>query len=343
MKWYSPLLFPFSVVFDVITRVRNRLYDTGSRPVAKFDIPVIGVGNLSVGGTGKSPMVEYLIRLLSPEFKVATLSRGYGRKTRGIRIAQGGDNAATIGDEPLQFYSKFRDKAVVAVGEERALAIPYILQECPERNVILMDDAFQHRRVQPSFQILLTDYNNLFVKDYLLPAGRLRESRMGAARANVIVVTKCPSSLSDDEMIRIESSIRKYTKRAVFFTKICYGTALPVTPLAPYKVENVILVSGIANPAPLEDYIRRHYQVTQHFAFADHHMYSQRDMNDICQVAVKAGAVVLTTEKDVVKMDAEVFRSASVALLYMPIEIEFLKNGKDFDEMLLNAVRSYAG
>lgn len=343
MKWYSPLLFPFSVVFDVITRVRNRLYDTGAKPIAKFDIPVIGVGNLSVGGTGKSPMIEYLIRLLSPEFKVATLSRGYGRKTRGIRIAKVGDNAATIGDEPLQFYSKFRDKAVVAVGEERALAIPYILQECPDRNVILMDDAFQHRRVQPSFQILLTDHNNLFVKDYLLPAGRLRESRIGAARANVIVVTKCPALLSDDEMIKIESSIRKYTKRAVFFTKICYGTALPVTPLAPYKVEKVILVSGLANPAPLEDYIRRHYQVIQHFAFADHHMYSQKDMNDICQVALKAGAVVLTTEKDVVKMDAEVFRSASVALLYMPIEIEFLKNGKDFDEMLLNAVRSYAG
>ena len=342
MRWFAPLLYPFAVLFDAVTTVRNRLYDTGVKPVASFEVPVIGVGNLSVGGTGKSPMIEYLIRLLSPEFRPATLSRGYGRKTRGIRIAGEKDNATTIGDEPFQFYRKFREKAVVVVGEDRAFAIPNILQEHPDREVILLDDAFQHRRVRPAFQILLTDYNNLFVNDYLLPAGRLRESKRGAARADAIVITKCPVSISDDEMLRIESAIRKYSKRALFFTKISYGNILPVTPGSPYKFQKVVLVSGIANPAPLEEYFRQNHHLVQHFAFRDHHIYSSKDLLNISNAARAAGAVVVTTEKDVVKMDPEIFIKASVPLLYLPIEIEFLKNGKDFDEMVLNAVRSYA-
>lgn len=342
MRWFAPFLYPFSIVYDVITTVRNRLYDTALKPVARFDVPVIGVGNLSVGGTGKTPMIEYLIRLFAGEFRVATLSRGYGRKTRGIRIASEKDNAATIGDEPLQFYRKFKDKAVVAVGEERALAIPYILHEHTDREVILLDDAFQHRRVQPSFQILLTDYNNLFTSDLLLPAGRLREARRGSARADAIVVTKCPPTISDDEMIRIESSIRRYSKKAVFFTKICYGNILPATAGAPYKFEKVVLVSGIADPSLLERYITTHYQLVRHYSFKDHHSYSVADLTNISGAAAEAGAVVVTTEKDLVKMDVEIFLKSSVPLFYLPIEIEFLKNGKEFDEMVLNAARSYA-
>lgn len=342
MRWFAPLLYPFAILYDAITSVRNRLYDTGVKPAAKFDIPVIGVGNLSVGGTGKSPMIEYLIRLFWPQFKVATLSRGYGRKTRGFRIAGAGDNAFTLGDEPFQFHRKFKDKAVVAVGEDRAFAIPNILQGYPDRDVILLDDAFQHRRVQPCFQILLTDYNNLFVSDYLLPAGRLRESKRGAARADVVVVTKCPPHVSDDEMMDIERSIREYTKKAVFFTKICYGNILPVTPGSPYKFDKTILVSGIAHPGPLEEYVRLNHALVRHFAFSDHHVYSERDIKNICGAAASSGAVVVTTEKDVVKMHVDTFSRSSVALFYLPIEIEFLKNGKDFDEMVLNAVRTYA-
>jgi tetraacyldisaccharide 4'-kinase len=342
MSILTPFLFPFAVLYDAVTSIRNRLYETGVRPSARFDIPVVGVGNLSVGGTGKTPMIEYLIRLLGDECRVATLSRGYGRKTTGIRIATPQDNAETIGDEPFQFYRKFKDKVVVAVGEERAFAIPYVLDEHPDINVVLLDDAFQHRKVKPGFQILLTDYHNLFVNDLLLPAGRLRESKRGAARADVIIVTKCPPAITDDEMIAIESSIRQYSSKAVFFTRICYGHLLPVTDVAPYKPEKIILVSGIANAAPLEAYVARNYELVKHFSFADHHMYSKDDIDRICEAAATMHAVVVTTEKDMVKMDPEAFRSASLYLHYLPIEMEFLKNGKEFDELVLNAVRTYA-
>ena len=342
MRWFAPLLFPFSILFDAVTSIRNRLYDTGVKPSARFDVPVIGVGNLSVGGTGKTPMIEYLIRLFSDNMKVATLSRGYGRKTNGIRIAKHTDSAITLGDEPFQFYRKFQDKTVVAVGEERALAIPYIMDEYPDTGVILLDDAFQHRRVQPDFQILLTDFNHLFVNDFLLPAGRLRESKRGASRADVIVVTKCPPNISEEDIIAIEGSIRRYNRKAVFFARISYGNILGVTTEPPYKQEKIVLVSGIADPAPLVDYFRHNRPVIHHFAFSDHHAYSRRDLDRICEKATSAGAVVVTTEKDMVKLDTEIFRKASVPLYYLPIEMEFLKNGKEFDEMVLNAVRTYA-
>lgn len=340
MKALRVLLFPFAVVYNAVTAVRNRLYDSGTRPSVRFDVPVIGVGNLSVGGTGKTPMIEYLVRLLASGYNIATLSRGYGRRTKGIRIANQNDDATTIGDEPLQYYRKFRNKVVVAVGEERVLAIPYILDENPEVNLILLDDAFQHRRIKPRFQILLTEYNNLFVNDYLLPAGRLRESRRGADRADVVVVTKCPSNITDDKMISIESAIRQYSRKAVFFTKICYGNVLPVSGISPYRPEKVVLVSGIANPAPLEDYVARNFRLVKHFEFPDHHAYTRANLEAVGAAARRENAAVITTEKDMVKMDIAVFEKLSVPLHYLPIEIEFLKNGKEFDEMVLNAIKS---
>lgn len=337
-----PLLYPFAVLYHLVTGARNMLYDRGIRPSIKFDLAVISVGNLSVGGTGKTPMIEYLIRLFSPEYRIATLSRGYGRKTKGFRIAGDSDNAATIGDEPLQFYNKFKEKVLVAVGEERVYAVPNILQEHPQTNLILLDDAFQHRSIKPSFQILLTDYHHLFVRDYLMPAGKLRESKAGASRADVVIVTKCPPHITDDEMIAVESSIRRYNNKAIFFTRICYGNIVPVSGLSPYRPEKIVLVTGIANPAPMEEYLRRHFSVVKHFSYPDHHIYSPNDLSAICEAASATGATVLTTEKDVVKMKGEIFSRASVALHYLPIEIEFLKNGKEFDELVLNAVRTYA-
>ncbi|HEU5146812.1 MAG TPA: tetraacyldisaccharide 4'-kinase [Chryseosolibacter sp.] len=337
------LLFPFAVAYDAVTSIRNRLYDTGAKPAASFEIPVIAVGNLAVGGTGKTPMIEYLVRLLDGRANIATLSRGYGRKTKGIRIAGKDDDASTIGDEPLQFYRKFKDKIVVAVGEERAYAVPHILQLHPRTSVILLDDAFQHRRVRPSFQILLTDYNHLFTKDYLLPAGRLREARRGASRANVIVVTKCPENITDDKMIEIASDIRKYSDKAVFFTRIGYGDLKPAGKASPYKPQNVVLVSGIADAAPLRMYVRNNYNLIRHFDFADHHAYSQSDVQRICEAALPANAVVVTTEKDIAKLDTETFTAQGVPLFFLPIEIQFLKNGKEFDEMILNTMRQHAG
>lgn len=342
MKALTFILYPFAILYDVITTIRNRLYDTGTRPSVRFDIPVIGVGNLSVGGTGKTPMIEYLIRLLGNQFKVATLSRGYGRKTRGIRLAVKNDNAATLGDEPMQFYQKFGDRVVVAVGEERVLAIPYILHHRPEVEVILLDDAFQHRRVKPSFQILLTDYSKLFMEDHLLPAGRLRESKRGAARADVIVVTKCPRNLSDDRMMELETSIRNFSTKAVFFSTIAYGSMLPVEGSVATKPDTVILVAGIANPQPLEEHLERECRLVKRYRFRDHHAYSENELNDICSAATALKAAVVTTEKDLVKIDPAIFRRAGVGLYYLPIQMEFIKSGKEFDEMVLNAVEADA-
>lgn len=342
MKLLTPLLFPFAVLYDAITSIRNAMYDRGIRPSVQFDLPVVSVGNLSVGGTGKTPMIEYLIRLFSSEYRIAALSRGYGRKTKGVRIADETDNAATIGDEPFQYYKKFKDKVVVAVGEDRAYAVPYILQHHPDTNLILLDDAFQHRSIQPSFQILLTEYNNLFVQDYLLPAGRLRESKAGASRADVIIVTKCPPNITDDAMISIESSIRRYNKKSIFFTRISYGNILPASGVSPYKPNKIILVTGIANPAPLKEYMTQNFILVKHFSYPDHHVYSPKELSEICNAASASAATVVTTEKDLVKMDGEIFRNASIALHYLPIEIEFLKHGKEFDELVLNSVRTYA-
>lgn len=342
MKVLTPLLFPFSILYDAITSIRNRLYDNGLRPSAKFEIPVISIGNLSVGGTGKTPMVEYLVRLLKNDYRLATLSRGYGRKTKGIRIANNQDDASAIGDEPFQFYTKFKDGIIVAVGEERAFAIPHILDQHPDTNLILLDDAFQHRRVTPDFQILLTDFNNLFTRDLLLPAGRLRESRTGASRADIIVVTKCPPKITADRMIEIENSIRKYSKRPVFFTSISYGNILPVKGTCISKPEKIILVTGIANADPLKGYLHTHYNLVRHFSFPDHHVYSEKDLKNICSAARQEKAVVVTTEKDVAKMQVDVFTSFSVSLHYLPIEVEFLKSGKEFDEIILNVLTKHA-
>lgn len=342
MAFLKILLFPLAILYDAVTSIRNRLFDAGVKPSASFDLAVIGVGNLSVGGTGKTPMIEYLVRLLSDRVNVATLSRGYGRKTKGIRIADASDTPATVGDEPYQFLTKFSDTAVIAVGEERAFAIPFIVDRYPEVNVVLLDDAFQHRQVRPSFQILLTDYRHLFVNDHLLPAGRLREARRGANRADVIVVTKCPNETTDDKMIDISSAIRRYSDKPIFFTGIGYGGLKPVSQDAPYKPERVILVSGIADASPLERYVRHNHQLVRHFNFGDHHAYSPNDVRRICDAALNAQAAVVTTEKDIGKLNSEVFKSAGVPLFFLPIEIRFLKNGKEFDEMVLNAVRKYA-
>jgi tetraacyldisaccharide 4'-kinase len=332
------ILFPIAVLYDLVTAVRNRLYDLGIKPSSQFEVPVISVGNLAVGGTGKSPMIEHLVRLISPSHKVATLSRGYGRSTRGFRIASGKDSASTVGDEPFQFYKKFHRKIVVAVGEERAFAIPNILQAHEDIGVILMDDAFQHRRVKPAFQILLTDYNNLFTEDYLLPTGRLRESKSGANRADVIVVTKCPREISDESLIRIDDNIRRIANKPVFFSTIRYGDLISFKATEAFRGQPVILVSGIANADPLEQNIRQNFKLLKHYRYGDHHRYSQAEVRAICDEAKKQNAAIITSEKDASKLMSDEFNgiTSEVPFFYIPIEIEFLKNGEDFDAMVLN-------
>jgi len=337
------LLFPFSWIYYLLSEVRNRMYDRGLKPSARFEIPIISVGNLSVGGTGKTPMIEYLIRLLQNQYKVATLSRGYGRKTKGFRIAFSTDNARSLGDEPFQLYKKYGQQITVAVGEERALAIPLILQEHEGTQVILLDDAFQHRQVVPQFSILLTDYHKPFFKDYLLPSGRLRESRWSAKRADIIVVTKCPHGISGEALIDFEKSIREYAGKPVFFSTIHYGKPMLFPNSTNRPLQKVGLVTAIADPTLLEAHVSHYYELVKHFSYRDHHFYTAHDVKTWREFADRNSDVVfLTTEKDKVKLDSPELEAQirSLCFYYLPIEVEFIKAGEDFDEMVLNTVKS---
>jgi tetraacyldisaccharide 4'-kinase len=340
MTFLKYFLLPFAWLFNLVTRLRNYLYDIGHKKSFQFDSVVISVGNLNVGGSGKTPMVEYLVNLLSSQFKVATLSRGYGRKTKGFRIADQQDDARTLGDEPYQLFRKFGDKIIVAVGEERALAIPTILNEHPEVQVILMDDAFQHRAVVPQFSILLTDYQKPFYKDFLLPFGRLREARIGAARAHTIVVTKC-TELTDSSEEQVRASLKKLVGSIpLFFSETRYKTPVPIGH-SNKITDEVILVSGIAKHEPLEKEVSKYFKVPKHFKFPDHHIYSGANIDIIHQEAESHGITsILTTEKDMVKLIAEpVFDSVKKKnWFYLPIHAAFIKNGSDFDALVTHMV-----
>jgi tetraacyldisaccharide 4'-kinase len=340
------LLFPFAVLYDAITALRNRLFDMGYKPITRFDIPVISVGNLAVGGTGKTPMVEHLIRLLQTEYKLATLSRGYGRKTKGFKIASPNDTAATVGDEPFQIYKKFAPEVNVVVGEDRAYAIPMLLQELENIDAVIMDDAYQHRSVIPGLSILLTVYSNPFFDDFLLPAGRLREAKTGANRADAIVVTKCPPQLSEDEIMKFENSIREYSDKPVFFSKIRYGEPVGFGKPDAALSKQVILVSAIANAYILEDYVRKAYTMIKHVAFRDHYVITSGDLRDLSSMLKKypEGEVsILTTEKDMVKLQREELKGtiSQLPVFYLPIESEFIGNGKDFDTLVLSFMQSF--
>jgi tetraacyldisaccharide 4'-kinase len=298
---------------------------------------VISVGNLNAGGSGKTPMIEYIICLLSANHRVATLSRGYKRRTKGFRIANSNDNATTIGDEPYQMFLKFGKNIVVTVGEDRAYAIPNILQEDDEIEAILLDDAFQHRAVDPSFSILLTEYGRPFTRDYVLPAGNLRESRKGASRADVIVVTKCPSRKLNIDALT--NDIRKYAgNKPVFFTTLKYRDLVSFGDLSSPSGK-VILVTGIANPDPLYTHIKQHFEILKHFRYSDHHSFTESDVNEIHFEAQQISDVcIVTTEKDMARLRS-IPSVPRHPWFYIPIEVEFLKNGSEFDTLVARQLK----
>ncbi|HEY5692336.1 MAG TPA: tetraacyldisaccharide 4'-kinase, partial [Cyclobacteriaceae bacterium] len=305
MGIFNVLLYPFAVLFRIATGIRNHLYSIGYKRSFQFGVPVISVGNLSLGGSGKTPAIEYLIRLLRNREKIATLSRGYGRRTKGLRFATEADNVESLGDEPYQFYRKFGKEVQVVVGEDRAFAIPNILHGFEQTSILLLDDAYQHRSVRPHLNILLTDYAKPFYEDYLIPMGRLREGRVGAMRADIIIITKCPEYLDAESQKIIKEKVDKFAySKPVFFSYIQYGS--PVSFFDPQEKmkSKVVLLSGIAKAKPLLSYIKGNFELVKHFGFRDHHMYT---LNELAQVkkfiqAQPDPVSLITTEKDMVRL-----------------------------------------
>ncbi|MBZ4191223.1 tetraacyldisaccharide 4'-kinase [Niabella beijingensis] len=341
----NKLLVPISWLYVAGVRIFSFLYDSGLKKSTAYPLPVICVGNLAVGGTGKSPMVEYLVRLLKKEYRIATVSRGYGRKTRGVRIAAGSDTAATIGDEPMQFHTKFPD-ITVAVGEERTTAIETLLQaERPE--VILLDDAFQHRAVRAGFNILLTAHYNLFPGDYYLPAGQLRDLKSHYKKADCIVVTKCPPALTPAEARAIEEQINPLRTQSVFFAALEYGNLYPVFDNKAWSSEGIqrlFLVTGIANPRPLKAALELYRKPIREFYFDDHHDFKQEDINRLIRAytAFPPGtAAVITTEKDSTRLMKFKEQLTAVALYALPVQHLFLLDGsKKFDTLIKDYIQN---
>jgi tetraacyldisaccharide 4'-kinase len=349
LKSFRVLLLPIAALYGLIIMLRNLLFNKKWLQSARFNFPVIGVGNLAVGGTGKSPMVEYLAHLLSSEFRIATLSRGYKRKTKGYALANANTTALEIGDEPMQFYLKHPDIAV-AVGEERIVAIPHLLQDCPDLQAIILDDAFQHRTVTAGFNILLTEYSNLYTRDFFLPTGDLRDEWASAKRANIIVVTKCPDDLSEEKKAGILRELKPLPSQRVFFTAIEYGipyhicnaeNTFSITPN-----EEVLLVCGIANPKPLKDYLLHNTHAYYLQDYSDHHIFSIDDLKEILQKFEEIAAthkLILTTEKDAVRLIKFREQLTDIPLYVMPICHRFLfDEGSQFDEMVVHFIRHFS-
>ncbi len=341
------LLFPFSLLYGLAVWSRNKLFDKGIFTSSSFNLPVIGVGNLSAGGTGKSPMVEFLLNTFQHKYKLAVLSRGYKRKTAGYALANTKTTALEIGDEPMLFYNKF-PAVTIAVGEERIVAIPQLLHDKPDTNVIILDDAFQHRYVTAGLDILLTDYNNLFTRDWFLPTGDLRDMKSSYKRAGVIVVTKCKAGLSAEEKETITKEIGLYPHQQIFFTTIDYGVPYHIISkeLRPVSANiEVLLVTGIANPRPLKKYLSDNTASYYEMAFSDHHVFSIDDLKDIRKRFDSISAtdkMILTTEKDAVRLTKFNQSLADYPFYVMPMRIRFLFNEEQrFTEIISKFISGF--
>ena len=335
MKTLRILLFPFAILYGFITSIRNFLFDKGILKSTSFDIPVIAVGNLSVGGTGKTPQIEYLIRLLSDKYKVATLSRGYKRKSEGFVLAEATSNAEILGDEPFQFYQKF-PQIQVAVDANRTNGITQLLSQKEKPEIILLDDAYQHRKVKAGFYILLTSYGDLYADDFMLPTGNLRESRSGANRANIIVVTKCPKDLSDQNQEEIKLKLNVKSSQQIYFTFIDYDDAIyskeEKINVKDIKSEAKILLAGIAKPKPFFDYLKN--ENDECLTYPDHHHFSDSDLDEIQNKA--KGKKIITTEKDYVRLKDSKLVSQ---LYYLPIKSTFINQQQNFDATVLEYIK----
>jgi tetraacyldisaccharide 4'-kinase len=341
------LLFPFSLIYALLIWVRNKLFDKGWISSSSFNLPLIGIGNLSTGGTGKSPMVEYLLRSFKDQYKMAVLSRGYKRKTSGYALANEQSTALEIGDEPMQFYKKF-PSVTIAVGEERIVAIPQLLHDVPGIEVIVLDDAYQHRYIKPGLNILLTDYNNLYTRDWFLPTGDLRDLPSSYKRADVLVVTKCPGDLTTEQRDGIRDELNPLPHQQVFFTTISYGTPYhlvtgqPTTLLA---TTEALLVSGIANPKQLKKYLSDNTEAYYELLYADHHIFSIDDLKEIrkrFESIASTEKIIITTEKDAMRLTKFHEAFVNYPVFVLPIGMVFLFGDENrFHELITNFIHSF--
>ena len=327
--------------------VRNWLFDWGVLSSQSYGKSIISIGNLSLGGTGKTPHIEYLIRLLKENYNIATLSRGYGRESNGFILGTKKSNVKYIGDEPIQFIKKF-DKIKVAVDEKRTRGIQLLLDKIPELDIILLDDAFQHRWVKPGVSILLSDYHHLYVEDHVIPAGHLREFANGAKRADIIIVTKTPKVFSPITRRRIITDIQPKQYQKVFFSYIKYGDPLPLYEHLPVNFPArhsfILLFTGIADNDLLKEYLGRICNDLTTIEFRDHHKYTTRDLEKIkCKYdgLPSQKKILITTEKDVMRLRIPELNDIlkTMPIYYIPIEIDFHGEDKQsFDQTILKYV-----
>ncbi len=346
------LLYPVSIIYGVVVYIRNMFYDYNFFKSKEFEIPVISIGNITVGGTGKTPHTEYLVELLKKHAKVATLSRGYKRKTKGFRYVETTSTAIEIGDEALQVKKKFPD-VTVAVDENRVHGINELIRDNENApDAILLDDAFQHRRVTPGINILLIDYNRPIDKDQLLPLGRLRERKYQRRRANIIIYTKCPDEITPITRRIIMKDVSLMPYQTLYFTTMVYGEPIAVFPDEAIETPDFnekryasIVISGIANPKPFREYLSSKAKVVDELIFGDHHNFNNKDWQKINQTFENQkdkNPYIFTTEKDAMRLreGENILPEIKARLFYIPLKIKFLHHeGKSFDKIIVGYVK----
>ncbi len=347
LRSFRILLFPFSLIYGAIITIRNYLFDKQVLKTTSFNLPIINVGNLSVGGTGKSPMVEYLAGLLKSRYHIATLSRGYKRLTSGYILATENSSALEIGDEPMQFHMKHPEIAV-AVGEQRIEAIPQLLYDRPDIQLIILDDAFQHRSIKPGLNILLTDFNNLYSNDFFLPTGDLRDQKSSAKRADIIVVTKCPAGMHDSEQAKVRKLLKPAENQYLFFTSIRYGLPYHIISRRnrqPDQHTEVLLVCGIANPEPLKKHMQQESKSYDAMYYDDHHIFRIDDLKEIVKrfnAIDHENKMIITTEKDAVRLIKFSEELKDIPFYVLPITVSFLFNrASAFNDLIVHFIGTY--
>jgi tetraacyldisaccharide 4'-kinase len=344
------LLFPISILYGAIVKIRNLMYDWGVFKSTPVGVPTICIGNITVGGTGKTPMVEYVADLLLLNFNVATLSRGYKRSTKGFQFVGINSTANEVGDEPLQIKTKF-PQIIVAVNGNRVEGVNRIIFENPSTDVIILDDAFQHRRIQSGFSILLVDYQRPIWNDFFLPTGNLRDGFRERRRANAIIFTKCPPGLSEQNRREAIAQLKPQKHQSIFFSSIRYGAPIPLFPDAADtkilgKDTEALAFTGIASPSPFFSYIQEFYQLRGALIFSDHHFFSKKEIRAIFEKFSEIGAeskFILTTEKDAMRLRGlnVVPNEMKPFLYYIPIKVVFENDGQqEFNNKIIGYVRT---